>query len=129
MTREGCKEKKKEEEEEEEKEEDKKEQGEGKRTQVRCWNVFRNLLVGGDSNLFAKLLQVVLRRWSLAVKVLNSKEIQQAGRLMAFIEKGSMPEAHTPLLARINEPQHGRRVGLSFGSEDGYSTQILKVFI
>ena len=88
MTREGCKEKKKEEEEEEEeKEEDKKEQGEGKRTQVRCWNVFRNLLVGGDSNLFAKLLQVVQRRWSLAVKVLNSEKIREAGGLVALSRK------------------------------------------
>ena len=85
MTRKGCKEKKKEEEEEEE--EDKKEQGEGKRTQVRRWNVFRNLLVEGVNNLFAKLLQVVQRRWSLAVKVLNSKKIREAGGLVALSRK------------------------------------------
>ena len=63
MTREGCEEKKKKKEEEE----DKKEQGEGEKTQVRRWNVFRNLLVEGDNNIFAKLLKVVQRRWSLAV--------------------------------------------------------------
>ena len=73
MTREGCKKK---EEEKEEEEKDKKEQGEGEKTQVRRWNVFRNLLVEGDNHIFAKLLKVVQRRWSLAVKVLNSKEIQ-----------------------------------------------------
>ena len=87
-SREGCKEKKKEEEEEEEEEEeDKKEQGEGEKTQVRRWNVFRNLLVEGDNNIFAKLLKVVLRRWSLAVKVLNSEKIREAGGLVALSRK------------------------------------------
>ena len=83
---------------EEEEKEDKKEQGEGEKTQVRRFSILRNLLVGGDNNLFAKLLQAVQRRWSLAVKVLNSKEIEQAGGLEASIKKVSMPEAHTPLL-------------------------------
>ena len=105
MAREGCKEKtkKKEEEEEEEEEEDKKEQGEGEETQVRRWNVFRNLLVEGNDNIFAKLLQVVQRRWSLAVEVLNSKDVQEAEGLVAFIEQVSKPEAHPPLLQRLNE--------------------------
>ena len=53
--------------EEEEEEEEEEEQGEGEKTQVRRWNVFRNLLVEGDNNIFAKLLKVVQRRWSLAV--------------------------------------------------------------
>ena len=73
--------------EEEEEEEDKEEQGEGEKTQVRRWNVFRNLLVEGDNNIFAKLLQVVQRRWSLAVKVLNSEKIREAGGLVALSRK------------------------------------------
>jgi hypothetical protein len=107
MTREGCKEKKKKEE-----EEDKKEQGEGEETQVRCWNVFRNLLVEGDNNIFAKLLQVVQRR---RCKSPQFGEDPRSGRVSGLIEKISIPEAHTPLLERIKELQLGLHT-LSFDS-------------
>ena len=58
-----------------------------------------------DNNLFAKLLQVVQRRWSLAVEVLNSKDVQEAEGLVAFIEQVSKPEAHPSLQERISELQ------------------------
>ena len=64
----------------------------------RGWNYFRNLLFGGNPNIFAKLC----KSYRGAGVWLGSKEIQEAGGLVAFIETVARAEAHSMLLERIS---------------------------